>query len=133
MKIIMLLGPSNCGKTTTLNLVYDDLKSQGGVSTCKQQEGGNPNDFSDIIKLNGKLIAILTMGDYAYRIIDCIQDFELKNCDIFITACNDRFVKPQRLVSSDPNNPIIHKIPQLTIASQSHDNAMIVHQILTLI
>jgi len=31
MKTILLVGPESCGKTTTMNLVYDKIKSQAEV------------------------------------------------------------------------------------------------------
>jgi nucleoside-triphosphatase THEP1 len=42
MKIIALTGDSSVGKTTTLNIVYDTLLNNGGVSTNKQRLGGDP-------------------------------------------------------------------------------------------
>lgn len=111
MKIIVLTGPSSCGKTTTLNAVYDELVNKlGASSTPKQKEGGAANDFSAIVTWHNIKIAILTMGDYAYRVIECIDYFEKQGCDIFITACNDRFTTPFKKVAFYPDRHIITKV-----------------------
>ena len=96
MNIIALVGPPSCGKTTTLNILYQMLLVQGGVSTNRQQLGGNRNDFSDIVRWNGRSIVIFTMGDYSTQLIQAVQQFSGQNCDVFICACNSRLVKPQR-------------------------------------
>ncbi len=105
----MLAGPSGCGKTTTVTAVYDQLRKQGATSTCKKQEGGNPLDFSDILKYKGILISVLTMGDYSYRITDCM-DWSAKNgCSFFVTACNDRFSKPFKKILQFAGSNIVRK------------------------
>lgn len=50
MRIVVLQGMPNTEKTSTLNLVYDMLVTNGGgVSTNRQPLGGNQSDFSDIV------------------------------------------------------------------------------------
>lgn len=94
MNIIVLLGPSSCGKTTILNLVYNLLLLQGGVSTNKQQLGANPNDFSDIVLWKGKKIAFYTMGDFPNPLVMAIRDYFSQNCNTLICACNNRLTPP---------------------------------------
>jgi len=106
MRIIMLLGSSGCGKTTTLNLVDQELRARGAQSTNRVQQGGNINDFSDRLIFNGQRIGYLTMGDYSRVILQCWDQFEQQQCDLFITACNDRFVKPVRRLNSYAHNVV---------------------------
>jgi ABC-type cobalamin/Fe3+-siderophores transport system ATPase subunit len=94
MVIIALIGPSSCGKTSTLNIVYSELKKQGGVPSNRQQLGSDLNDFSDIVLWNEKKIAFFTMGDYATFLIEAIKKYNNQNCDLLICACNDCFVRP---------------------------------------
>lgn len=94
MNIIVLVGPSSCGKSTTLNIVYQLLLTQGAVSTNRQQEGGNPKDFSDIVEWQGKKIAFFTMGDYSGALVTAIRYYFAQNCDTLICACNNRFSRP---------------------------------------
>ncbi len=125
MKVILLKGPGSCGKTTTLNLTYDILISQGAISTQKKQEGGNPQDFSDLLVLkNGQRIGFLTMGDYAYRVIELMDYFENQGCDTFVTACNEKFKKPFYHLAYYPNHQIITKVKQATLSVQNADNQL---------
>lgn len=103
MKIIALIGPSECGKTSTLNLVYDKLVKNASVTNPKIQLGGDPRDFSTIIVFNELKIAIFTMGDYSYGVIGAIKWALDNNCDILIVACNDRFIKPFKEFNKFPN------------------------------
>ncbi|MDP4266303.1 MAG: hypothetical protein Q8880_02570 [Bacteroidota bacterium] len=110
MDIIVLVGPGSCGKTTTINFVYNMLIDQGAISTNRQPEGTNPLDFSDVLDWKGKKIAFLSMGDYSYRIIDLIRENDNLNCDLFICACNDRFVRPFDEFAKYNNNQITKTI-----------------------
>ena len=94
MNIIALIGPSSCGKTTSLNIVYNILLSNGGISNNRQSLGGDPNDFSDILTWQGRQIAFFTMGDYARPVVNATRDYYNLNCDCLICACNDRFATP---------------------------------------
>lgn len=132
MNVIVLTGPSSCGKTTTLNVVYNMIMSGGGQSTARQQEGGNPHDFSDTILYNGKKIGFLTMGDYAYRVIDLLNQFGNQNYDVFVTACNDRFVRPFKYFNNYPNN-IIRKQQQPVPSQRNADDTAAANTIFNLI
>lgn len=94
MRIITLRGDSNKGKTTTLNIVYNTLLNNGGISRNKQKLGGDPNDFFDLVTYNNQKIYFFTMGDYSKYLIDAIRDSNSKGYDIFICACNSRFTTP---------------------------------------
>lgn len=87
MRIIVLEGLPNKGKTATLNILHKLLLQNGGVSTNKSPLGGDPNDFSDIVTNYKSLkIAFYTMGDFSNYISKAIQDYDSQKCDIFICA-----------------------------------------------
>lgn len=111
MKVIMLTGPANSGKTTTLNLVYDSLMSLPGAQQVRQkrQLGGNPNDFECVIHvalipnalpLN---IAFYTMGDYAIEVSCAMAYYDGMGVDRLIVA-NSNFVRPQDRLSLYSNS-----------------------------
>lgn len=88
MRIIVLQGMPNKGKTRTLNLVYNLLvPNNGGVSTNRQVIG-NPtqNDFSDIVIRDNQRIAFFTMGDYSTPLARAIFEFDQLDCDILVCA-----------------------------------------------
>lgn len=106
MKIIALIGPSSCGKTSTLNLVYDKIIDKSTIVEPKKKLGGDNRDFSIIITYEGFRIAIFTMGDYSFEILKAVEWARKKKCDFLIIACNDRFIKPFREFNKYPNEQI---------------------------
>lgn len=111
MKVIVLTGDSSSGKTTTLNIVYNEVISLGGTSTNKQTLGGNPKDFSDIVNWMGKKIAFYTMGDYSKYLIDASKKYDASGIDILVCASNKRFVKPLSALS----NYSCHVVPKTIV------------------
>jgi energy-coupling factor transporter ATP-binding protein EcfA2 len=97
MKIIALTGRSSSGKTTILNLAYDMLIRDGAVSTNRQQLGGNPQDFSDILYWKNIRVAFYTMGDFSRLLSAAIFEYTELSCDLLICACNDKFSGPLKL------------------------------------
>lgn len=95
MKIIMLLGKSSCGKTTTLNKVYDFINpTEENIIKAKSKLGGDKHDFECIVKYKDKTIAFFTMGDYSCYLIEAFEKYDKKHCDFLICACNNRFKRP---------------------------------------
>jgi len=94
MRIIVLQGMPNTGKTRTLNLVYDMLVPNGaGVSTNRQPLGGDPNDFSDIVIRGTQRIAFYTMGDYSTHLANAIYDYDRQKCDVLVCALSTNNAK----------------------------------------
>ncbi|WP_024770559.1 hypothetical protein [Aquimarina macrocephali] len=98
MKVIALRGIENCGKSTTLNIVYNLLLDDGYLQVPNHfEELGNPimRDFIDVLVKDGILLGIVTMGDYARKrgssVKDLLKKLETKGCIIAICACrNDK-------------------------------------------
>jgi len=95
MRIIVLQGMPNTGKTRTLNLVYNMLVPNGGSVSTNRQVIGNPiqNDFSDIVIRGTQRIAFYTMGDYSTHLANAIYDYDRQNCDILVCALSTNTAK----------------------------------------
>lgn len=94
MRIIVLQGMPNTGKTITLNLVYDMLvPNGGGISTNRQTLGGDPRDFSDIVVRGTQRIAFFTMGDYSTYLANAIYDYDRQGCDVLVCALSTNNAK----------------------------------------
>jgi len=65
MKIIVLYGNNNTGKTTTLGMVYAALISNGAAefTFSAVYDKGHTSDFETILGYKGKQIAICSYGD----------------------------------------------------------------------
>lgn len=82
MKLIALRGDNNCGKTTTLNLVWDDLLLRGATLISKTKVGADPKDFDGTLEYNGKKIAFFTQGDFAELTIKTIVRYDRLGFDL---------------------------------------------------
>ena len=86
MTIIMLIGKSNCGKTTTCKCLYQELITNNAkiIKTTYKEKCG---DFSCKLNYNEKIIVIKSAGDSRNRVSDALK----KQCDILICACRSSF------------------------------------------
>lgn len=90
MKIILLRGDGNRGKTTTFNMLYDVLAQKYSQSPAKPQLGGDPKDFECVFKVNGgKKIVLYSMGDIKYCCDEATEKY--KSADVLVMAYNTRF------------------------------------------
>lgn len=103
MKVIVLKGRDNSGKTTTLKKVHEFLMKAGGEqeTNYKVDLKGN-DDFRDVINFAGKKIGIVTQGDYgkkqikqgcdvekmtAFSVGEHLEALDRAHCDVAICAC----------------------------------------------
>lgn len=105
MKIIMLTGGNSCGKTTTLNLVYNAINPTG-----KTLSVDNPKDFDCVITYQSKEIAFFTTGDYVRLLVAGIQQYNKQsNIVVLICACNDKILRSQSIQKKIiPNYEIVY-------------------------
>lgn len=88
MKIIVLEGRGNEGKTPTLNVLYYDIIAEGAIMSNRLPLGGDANDFESIGDFNGEKIAIYTMGDFSSILRKAINNYNAMGVDILICAIN---------------------------------------------
>lgn len=99
MRIIVLQGMPNTGKTSTLWLVRDLLLNNSGSSIPNEFSifGNNPtpykDDFKDIILFNSLTVAIYSTGDYSTLLANAIYDYNRKGCDVLICALSTNTAK----------------------------------------
>ena len=84
MKIIVIKGNQNSGKTTSIRLVYDILLYLGAEIDIARKYGKTHIDFDTELIYNGKRIAISSAGDVLKNIHKTVSDRD--GCDILITA-----------------------------------------------
>jgi GTPase SAR1 family protein len=101
MKTVLLIGPCNCGKTTTMNLVCDKISSQGKFIEPKEHiEGACETDFRCVIEYKTKTIALFSMGDFFRKVTAKIKASIEKKYDILVICCNDGFKSLDKLIKN---------------------------------
>lgn len=90
MNVIMITGKAGSGKTTTINLIYCQLRSLGATELKKRtQIGNNPLDFQCLLMYQSKRrtikIGFFSMGDKIEPIYKALEDYD-GNCDFLIIA-----------------------------------------------
>ena len=91
MRIILLSGKPKTGKTTTLNIVYDFIKQDGGKIINEKERLRSINDFKCVFLYNKKKVAIFNMGDFLKECIKAL--IEYSNQDVLVLAYSDIFIK----------------------------------------
>ena len=129
MDIILLSGNPNSGKTTTLNVVYDELILKGAtVVRRKLQVGVYETDFECVLKYKGKKVAIYSMGDYLMHC--CFAAVRYASCDKLVLAYNNRFKQDlAAVVASCQNHIVISKSRGDPASSNRKDAAAIISRI----
>jgi tRNA uridine 5-carbamoylmethylation protein Kti12 len=89
MKIILLSGKPNSGKSTALNLLYDKIIASKNCQILSEKYPSNSFDFECIVKYNNKTVAIKTAGDCYHWCIEAIVKYA--NSDIVVLAYSDKF------------------------------------------
>jgi len=124
MKIILLSGAPHSGKTTTLNMVYDQMTSGMSPLTVKTKLVGDPNDFECDFVYQGKQVAIFTMGDLLYCLTLAIIKYS--QMDVLILAHHTGGPKWNDFVTNVMNCPH-HIIVPKTINNQQDCATIISH------
>jgi hypothetical protein len=99
MRIIVLQGMPNKGKTNTIWLVRNLLLNNGGnpIPNEFQIFGNNQiqykDDFKDIINYNGMKVALCSMGDYSIYLANAVYDYDRQGCDVLVCALSTNNAK----------------------------------------
>ena len=92
MKIIVLNGKANCGKTTVLKKLYAKLVANNLFrQTHFQQEG--LYDLSAIFEYDVKKVGVTTLGDGETELQNAFNLFIKENCDLVVCASRSRATK----------------------------------------
>lgn len=129
MDLILLSGNPSAGKTTTMNLVYNELIGKGAATVVpKTQVGGNPQDFECVVKYKGKHIAMFSMGDYLHEC--CCAIIKYAYCDKLILAYNNKFTRDlAAVVAKCQNHKVVSKSRGNAVVNNQKDAAIIVSYI----
>ncbi|GHU59639.1 hypothetical protein FACS189444_5300 [Spirochaetia bacterium] len=135
MKIIVLTGKQDHGKTATLHFVYEKLVVSGGKPTCFERVGGPTcRDFCDVVMYRDIKIAVFTAGDIKDHIEKAMKLGEQKGCFVLICACNTDFSGASEKIEqirSNPENMVIEKTAGSDLISNFEANCFDGYRVLT--
>lgn len=131
MKIIALKGGEDSGKSKTLRIVYSLFKELGGnpITGHFKYLKGNSKDFRDVLNLEGKIIGIVTQGDYGKKLIkpgcdvetmtafsvgEHLEALDKAHCDVAICAWTDKEKNVEKQIEKD-----IKKYPTYEIVTKT--------------
>ena len=100
MKIILLSGKPNSGKSTSLNLLYEKITGKKSGSF----------DFDEKLdkKYKNKSVAITTSGDVYQCCVEAIVKYA--DCDVLVLAYSDKFARSlTNIVKRYPHHCIVKK------------------------
>jgi len=89
MKLILLSGRSNSGKTTTLKKLYKNLTNDGKKNVLSIYDKNDEFDNEYIIMYKNKKVAIVTGCDILWKYVEKIIKYA--NQDILVMAYNNKF------------------------------------------
>lgn len=138
MKIILVIGKANSGKTTTCHLLKDYLVKNGGNKIiCKGIRQVNiskkdKSDFTFLCEYMGKKILISSQGDQPSKVKHKIDKYsKLINDGIFIFACRDNFtevINPAKKYAKEN----LYLVQTQKVENEKEDNERIKNEIIQL-
>jgi energy-coupling factor transporter ATP-binding protein EcfA2 len=102
-RIIALYGRSNCGKSTTLNILRELLRLDGqSISKNGPHSGDTPETFL----YKGQIVCITPGGDNEEVILSNCEYADSKNADILITAERTKGAPIEALITYAQSNGV---------------------------
>jgi tRNA uridine 5-carbamoylmethylation protein Kti12 len=130
MRIILLSGKPNSGKTCALNKLYNCLVPSKACDITGNYDYDD-NDLDDhVIKYKGKTVAIRFDGDVYQWCIDAIVRYTV--CDFLVLAYSDKFSRSLADVIEKHTSQCGHKVIKKKEASCS-DNERVCKEIIDLL
>lgn len=88
MKIIVLQGKAETGKTTVITKLYHKLCA---LYEKKSYYAENAfGDFTAIFEINGRIVGITSIGDSADDLKKPFEAFEIDGCEIYVVCCRKK-------------------------------------------
>lgn len=91
MKVVILYGSSNSGKTTTIRKVFEKLEGSASNISESAISNGSKGDFEADFYYQNNHIGIFSAGDKKKMVVGAIEKYHDMNVEIFIIAYNNKF------------------------------------------
>ena len=108
-----LQGAASCGKSQTLSLLYQTLRTKYPTATVQSIQTGFVEVSVIMSGVNGMVVGIESRGDPHSQLKDSLDSFVAANCDVIFCACRTRGMTVDWVNSLSPRYGIhfVAKIP----------------------
>lgn len=87
MKIIILYGTGNSGKSTTFRKLYEKhIKGNADFNILGAMPTESVKDYQIVVQYKGRTIAIYTWGDNEFNVKAAFQYAEENGCEVLVCA-----------------------------------------------
>ncbi len=128
-KVIAIYGVADVGKSTSIKLAYDLLKSKYKEATVDELFVGA--DIKVVLTVNGTKIGIESQGDPGGRLKDSLSLFVKMGCHIIICATRSRgqTVQAVEALASAYEILWLEQVAKKTTAEQQNSNMLMARKI----
>jgi len=137
VRIILVSGKSNSGKTTALGKLYDSLISFGAcdITGNYDYDDEDCSEFDHVVEWKDKTIAIRFDGDVYQWCIDAIVRYAA--CDVLVLAYSDKFacslVELVEKYASQCGHKVVRTKKVDTQEARENDNQRVCDEIIDLL
>ena len=89
-ELFALQGPGSCGKSTTINNLYNSVCSKYPSAKVQVLHGKTADIAIIVTGVNGLVVGIESQGDPDSRLQKTLSTFARAKCDIIFCACRTR-------------------------------------------
>ena len=90
LDLYALQGVANCGKSQTINLLYQRLRTKYPTATIQSMHSWLVDVSGIMSGVNGMVVGIESQGDPNSRLKNSLGAFAAANCDVIFCACRTR-------------------------------------------
>ena len=110
MKLIIIRGKKDSGKTTISKLVCRELIEKKAEKICCEDLNESASvgdvawDFASVLKINGKIVVIISRGDYHEKLKDDMEKYIGRNPNIMLVCAGLTNHKTYNMLKQDFKN-----------------------------
>ncbi|MBY0453453.1 MAG: hypothetical protein K2Q11_01045 [Burkholderiaceae bacterium] len=114
--LFALQGPRRCGKSKSLNILFQELQNKYPLATIQKLHPGRTEINVIMSGVNGLVVGIESRGDPGPWLGQSLTVFKAANCDIIFCACRPSGMTVNSVNALHPPY-IVRFVPQTQVAN----------------